>query len=72
MAMQPVGHIAGTASSIQGFVVSIGAVAVGSAIGQAYNGTTYSLAIGYLCIGLGALAIVLIIEGGQLFRARMA
>jgi DHA1 family bicyclomycin/chloramphenicol resistance-like MFS transporter len=72
MAMQPVGHIAGTASSIQGFVVSIGAVAVGSAIGQAYNGTTYPLAIGYLCIGLAALAIVLIIEGGQLFRARMA
>jgi DHA1 family bicyclomycin/chloramphenicol resistance-like MFS transporter len=71
MAMQPVGHIAGTASSIQGFITSIGAVVVGSAIGQAYDGSTYPLAIGYLCIGLGALAIVLVVEGGQLFRARM-
>lgn len=72
MAMQPVGHIAGTASSVQGFVTSLGAVLVGSAIGQAYDGSTYPLAIGYLCIGLGALAIVLVVEGGQLFRARMA
>ncbi|MDB5670832.1 MAG: transporter [Alphaproteobacteria bacterium] len=72
MAMQPVGHIAGTASSIQGFITSIGAVAVGSAIGQAYDGTTFPLAIGYLGIGVGALLIVLVVEGGQLFRARMA
>jgi DHA1 family bicyclomycin/chloramphenicol resistance-like MFS transporter len=72
MAMQPVGHIAGTASSIQGFITSMGAVMVGSAIGQAYNGTTLPLAIGYLCIGAAALAIVMVVEGGQLFRARMA
>ena len=72
MAMQPVGHIAGTASSIQGFITSIGAVAVGSAIGQAYDGTTMPLAVGYLCIGVGALAVVLVVERGQLFRARMA
>jgi DHA1 family bicyclomycin/chloramphenicol resistance-like MFS transporter len=72
MAMQPVGHIAGTASSIQGFIVSVGAVAVASAIGQAFDGTTMPLAIGYLGIGLGALVIVYIVEGGKLFRARMA
>jgi DHA1 family bicyclomycin/chloramphenicol resistance-like MFS transporter len=72
MAMQPVGHIAGTASSIQGFITSIGAVAVGSAIGQAYDGTTFPLALGYLGIGVGALLIVLVVERGQLFRARMA
>lgn len=72
MAMQPVGHIAGTASSIQGFVTSIGAVAVGSAIGQAYDGSTMPLAIGYLLIGLGGLLIVLVVEAGQLFHARMS
>jgi DHA1 family bicyclomycin/chloramphenicol resistance-like MFS transporter len=71
MAMQPVGHIAGTASSIQGFITSTGAVAVGSAIGQAYDGTTLPLAIGYLCIGVGAFAVVLFVEGGQLFKGRM-
>jgi DHA1 family bicyclomycin/chloramphenicol resistance-like MFS transporter len=72
MAMEPVGHIAGTASSVQGFITSIGAVLVGSAIGQSYAGTTMPLAIGYLCIGLAVLAIVYIVEGGQLFHARMA
>ncbi len=72
MAMEPVGHIAGTASSLQGFITSVGAVIVGSAIGQSYNGTTLPLAIGYLAIGLIVLALVYAIEGGALFRPRMA
>ena len=72
MAMEPVGHIAGTASSIQGFITSVGAVIVGSLIGQSYNGTTYPLAIGYLAIGLGVLAVVYAVEDGKLFRARHA
>lgn len=71
MAMQPVGHIAGTASSIQGFITAIGAVLVASAIGQAYDGTTLPLALGYLGIGLTAFAIVLVVEQGKLFQARM-
>jgi DHA1 family bicyclomycin/chloramphenicol resistance-like MFS transporter len=71
MAMEPVGHIAGTASSVQGFISSIGAVLVGSAIGQSYSGTTMPLAIGYLCIGVAVLGIVYVVEGGELFRARM-
>jgi DHA1 family bicyclomycin/chloramphenicol resistance-like MFS transporter len=70
MAMEPVGHIAGTASSIQGFITSVGAVVVGSLIGQAYNGTTYPLAIGYLAIGVAVLAVVYVVEGGKLFQAR--
>jgi MFS transporter, DHA1 family, multidrug resistance protein len=71
MAMEPVGRIAGTASSVQGFITSIGAVIVGSAIGQSYAGTTMPLAIGYLLIGLAVLALVFAIEG-KLFQARMA
>lgn len=72
MAMEPVGHIAGTASSVQGFVTSIGAVVVGSLIGQAYDGTTFPLAVGYFGIGVAGLLLVLGIEGGRLFTARMA
>ncbi|MDF2605428.1 MAG: major facilitator transporter [Sphingomonas sp.] len=72
MAMEPVGHIAGTASSLQGFITSIGAVIVGTLIGQSYAGTTTPLAIGYLCIGLIVLGIIWIVEEGQLFRARMS
>ncbi|WP_093315976.1 multidrug effflux MFS transporter [Sphingomonas jatrophae] len=71
MAMEPVGHIAGTASSVQGFITSAGAVAVASVIGQSYNGTTYPLAIGYLCIGIAVAVIVAFVEGGRLFRPRL-
>ena len=72
MAMEPVGHIAGTASSVQGFITSIGAVAIGSVIGQSYDGTTMPLAIGYLAIGVVVLGLVYAIEGGALFKPRMA
>jgi len=70
MAMERVGHIAGTASSVQGFIASVGAVAVAAVIGQSYDGTTLPLALGYLCIGVVALALILWIEGGRLFQAR--
>lgn len=72
MAMEPVGHIAGTASSLQGFITSVGAVLVATVIGQSYAGTTLPLAIGYLCIGLTVLAIVYVVEEGHLFHPRMA
>jgi DHA1 family bicyclomycin/chloramphenicol resistance-like MFS transporter len=72
MAMEPVGHIAGAASSVQGFITSVGAVVVGTAIGQSYNGTTVPLAIGYLGIGLAVLGVVYVVEGGKLFQPRMA
>ncbi len=72
MAMEPVGHIAGTASSIQGFITSVGAVIVGSIIGQAYDGTTLPLALGYLGIGIAVLGIVYFTEGRRLFQARHA
>lgn len=71
MAMEPVGHIAGTASSLQGFITSLGAVVVSLVIGQSYSGTTLPLAVGYLGIGLALIAIIYVIEGGQLFRPRL-
>ena len=72
MAMEPVGHIAGTASSVQGFITSLGAVVVGSLIGQAYDGSTFPLAIGYLGIGLGALMIVYLVERRFWFQRETA
>lgn len=68
MAMEPVGHIAGTASSVQGFIASVGAVGVASLIGQAYSGTTLPLALGNLAIGVLVLGAVFVVEGGRLFR----
>lgn len=67
MAMENMGHIAGTASSVQGFVtVTVGSL-VGAMIGQGFDGTTVPLYRGFLIAGLVALAIVLIVERGRLF-----
>jgi DHA1 family bicyclomycin/chloramphenicol resistance-like MFS transporter len=68
MAMEPMGHIAGTASAFQGFVSMVGASLIGFAVGQAFNGTVVPLEAGYLICGLCTLAAVLTAEHGQLFR----
>lgn len=67
MAMEPVGHIAGTAASIQGFIINAGGAAVGVVIGQAFDGTTLPVALGFLLCGCISLTIVLIVERGRLF-----
>ncbi len=68
MAMENMGHIAGTASSVQGFMsVGIGTV-IGAFIGQAFDGSTAPLAAGFLIAGLIALGIVALTERGRLFR----
>lgn len=70
MAMEPVGHIAGTASSVQGFLATVGGATIGIIIGQAFDGTTLPVTIGFLIVAMTALLIVFITEGGQLFTAR--
>ncbi|MFK8253138.1 multidrug effflux MFS transporter [Ancylobacter terrae] len=68
IAMEPVGHIAGTASSLLGFVSTVGGALLGFLIGQNFDGTTLPLALGFALLGTAALAIVLIVERGRLFR----
>ncbi len=68
MAMENMGRIAGTASSVQGFVSVTGGAVVGALIGQAFDGTTIPLVLGFLLAGLVALAIVAVTERGRLFR----
>jgi MFS transporter, DHA1 family, multidrug resistance protein len=68
MAMDNMGHIAGTASSVQGFIGTAGGALGGILIGQAFNGTTIPLYLGFLLGGLAALVAVLVTEGGRLFR----
>ncbi len=57
LAMEPLGHIAGTASSVQGVITTIGGALIGFAIGQQFNGTTLPFLIGFTLCGAGALAI---------------
>ena len=69
MAMEPLGHIAGTASSVQGFISGVGGALAGFAIGQSFDGTSAPLALGFTVAGLMALGFVLFAEKGRLFRA---
>lgn len=68
MAMEPLGHIAGTASSVQGFVTTVGGALIGFFIGQQFNGTTAPLMVGFAVCGILALGMVLFAERGRLFR----
>lgn len=68
LAMEPMGHIAGTASSVQGFCSTIGAALVGFFIGQQFDGSTVPLTLGYLGSGIVALAIVYVTEKGRILR----
>ena len=68
IAMEPLGHLAGTASSVQGFIQTFGGGILGAAIGQSFDGTTTPLAAGFCGVSIVALACVLIAEKGKLFH----
>lgn len=70
MAMEPMGHIAGTASSAQGFISTIVGSLMGFGIGQAFNGSATPMALGFTVMGTLALIFVLIAERGRLFRSK--
>lgn len=72
MAMETMGHIAGTAASIQGFISTIFGSLLGFAVGQQFNGTTVPMVLGFTVFGLIALAWVLFAERGRLFRSHHA
>ncbi|RDE07032.1 multidrug effflux MFS transporter [Sphingomonas aracearum] len=72
MAMENMGGIAGTASSVQGFAtVTVGAL-IGAVIGQSFDGSTVPLYLGFTSVGVLALVVVLIAERGRLFHGHQA
>jgi len=69
ISMEPLGHVAGTGSSVQGFMGIAGGGFLGFIIGQSFDGTAVPLTLGYLICGVATLVIVLITERGRLFQA---
>jgi DHA1 family bicyclomycin/chloramphenicol resistance-like MFS transporter len=69
LAMEPLGHVAGTASSVLGFMGTIGGSIIGAAIGQAFNGTALPMVAGFFVVSVIGLVFVLIGEKGRLFQA---
>jgi DHA1 family bicyclomycin/chloramphenicol resistance-like MFS transporter len=62
LAMEPMGHIAGTASSMAGFVSTIGGTLIGLTIGLMFNGTVIPLNAAYVVLALAALVIAYFTE----------
>lgn len=68
MSMEHMGRIAGTASSLQGFISTMAGSLIGVGIGQSFNGTTVPLYGGFFVCGLLAIGVVTWTERGKLFR----
>jgi len=68
LSMEPLGHIAGTAASAQGFITGVGGAAIGFFIGQQFNGTVIPMTLGFALCGMSALAVTFITERGRLFH----
>ena len=69
LAMEPMGDIAGTASSFVGAVTTGMAASLGWFVGQRFDGTVAPLATGFAVLSALGLAVILITERGRLFRA---
>lgn len=68
LAMTNMAPIAGTASSVQGTIGTIGGASLGAIIGQSYDGTVFPFLASSAACGIIALAFVLLTERGRLFH----
>jgi DHA1 family bicyclomycin/chloramphenicol resistance-like MFS transporter len=68
IAMEPMGRIAGTASSFIGCATTAVGAVLGLYIGQWFDGTVVPLVAGFAVCGCLGLALVLVTERGRLFR----
>lgn len=67
LAMEPMGKIAGTASSVFGFGQTVIGSLLGAFVGQTFSGQVVTLVAGFALVSFIALVFVLIAEGGKLF-----
>ena len=72
LAMDHMGPIAGTASSVQGVIGTLGGAAIGFAIGQAFDGTATPFLIGTAACAAGALLLIVLTEPRRLFAKKGA
>ncbi|POH32708.1 multidrug effflux MFS transporter [Sinorhizobium americanum] len=67
ISLEPMGHLAGTATAITGFISTTAGALIGSAVGQLFNGTLQPLFGGFALFGLLTIAATLWAEKGKLF-----
>lgn len=69
MAMEPLGAIAGTASSVIGTISTLGGAILGYIMGQMFDHTTQPLGFAFFIYGLCAIGCILYAERGRMFNA---
>ena len=69
LAMEHMAPIAGTASSVQGVITTLGSALIGFAIGQAYDGTLIPYLAGIAACSVAGMVLVVITEPTKLFAA---
>lgn len=67
LAMANMAPIAGTASSVQGVIGTVGGAALGFVIGQAFDGTAVPFVVGTALCAAGGFAAIILTEPKQLF-----
>jgi DHA1 family bicyclomycin/chloramphenicol resistance-like MFS transporter len=67
LAMEPLGHVAGTASAVLGSLQTVLGGAIGAVVGYAYDGTVLPLSLGFFVLALINIAVVAAVERGRLF-----
>jgi DHA1 family bicyclomycin/chloramphenicol resistance-like MFS transporter len=68
LAMEHMAPIAGTASSVQGVIGTVGGAGIGLLIGQSFDGTQLPFLFGIAACGTAAILLVLLTEKGRLMQ----
>ena len=72
LSMEPMSHIAGTASSLAGFYSTVAGAAFATAIGRSFDGSVRPLCIGITLLFVATLVTVLITERFKLVQHKAA
>ena len=70
IAMEPMGHIAGSAAAANGFAGTTVAGFLGGVVASRYDGTAIPVIQGFAVLGMLAFAVVLWTEKGELFHPK--
>jgi DHA1 family bicyclomycin/chloramphenicol resistance-like MFS transporter len=72
LAMEHMAPIAGTASSVQGVVGTVGAALIGFAIGQQFDGTAVPFVVGTALCATGGFLLIVLTEPKRMFAPMQA
>ena len=65
--MDPLGHVAGTASSVVSSLQTFLGGVLGALVGQAYNGTVLPLSLSFLILSLLSFGVIALTDSNRLF-----